>query len=428
MVYGRARDPKKGTSWRQSIRRQALSGVTIRAWCQDQRVNEAPFPWRTSDFRLKTSDLEPNRARLGYNAGFAVTHHKQQQGDRMRRLPSRHVFTGPFLIAFVLLTLLGQSACAGQGERDPRPADPTVADPPAKPQKPVALLEQSARVGQGGPESRPADTTAADPPSTPQKPDERDSQPRSFEETWRQFASDATKQYGFGEDMAKQTDRILQYCLSRAKQLRERHAAGGDTSAGETAGSKLEVSLKKLNDQLLDRIDALATVEQVENAAKAGFKSPERLDPTPKPEVGFAAPPFSLKTPQGQTVSLDSLRGKVVVLHFWAPWCGFCKKAMPGIQKLHETLKDEPRVAIYGVVGSEKGKSDPVALAKEKGCTYDLLLKGAATALQYGVKGYPTLFIVGADGKIIHHERGAKPEQDTRLVPIIKKALERKAG
>jgi len=346
----------------------------------------------------------------------------------MRQRPSRHVFTRPSLIALLFLALLGQWACAGGGERTSRPADTAVALPPTTPQKPVALLGQSASVGQDERESRPADTAVAHPPSTPQNPDERDSQPRPFEETWRQFASDATKQYGFDEDTAKQTDRVLQYCLSRAKKLRERHAAGGDMSAGETASSKLEVSLKKLNDQLLDRIDALATVEQITNAAKAGFQSPERLDPTPKPEVGFAAPPFALKTPQGQTVSLDSLRGKVVVLHFWAPWCGFCKRAMPGIQKLHETLKNEPRVVIYGVVGKERGKSDPVSLAKEKGCTYDLLLKGAATALQYGVKGYPTLFIIGADGKIILKERGAKPNQDTRLVPIIRKALARKAG
>ncbi len=298
------------------------------------------------------------------------------------------------MIAFTLVALLGQAACVGSGEETPR-------------------LTESGKT--------PA-------PAASQKAAERVARAPSFEEAWPQFASDAKKHYALDKAMTLQTDIILEYCLSKAKALRARHAAGGATPAGGAGGSKLEVGLKKLNDQLLDRIDSLASVEHILKAAEAGFKSPERLDPTPRPVVGFAAPPFSLKTPAGQTVTLESLRGKVVVLQFWAPWCGYCKKVMPEIQKLHETLKDDPRVAIYGVVGKERGKSDPVALAKQKGCTYDLLLKGAATASQYAVQGYPTLFIIGPDGKIIHKERGAKAKQGTRLVPIIKKALGQKVG
>ncbi len=316
----------------------------------------------------------------------------------MKRLSSRHILA----VTVLILGLLGPSACVEQGGIESQPVDTREAPRAAKPDK----------------------SDAQDPPP-----------PRAFEEDWQRFARDATKHYGFSPPLAAKAGGILEHCLSHAAKLRERSAAvvqsteaAGNSAMAEKARSELDVGLRKLNDQLLGRIDALASIVQIQAAAAAGFKSPERLDPTPKPEVGHKAPDFALKTPQGQTVSLDSLRGKVAVLQFWAPWCGFCKKAMPEIQKLHETLKDDPRVAIYAIVGRERGKSDPIEVAKAKGCTYDLLLHGAATASLYQVKGYPTLFIVGPDGKIIHKERGAKPKQGTRLVPIIKKALQQKVG
>ncbi len=55
-----------------------------------------------------------------------------------------------------------------------------------------------------------------------------------------------------------------------------------------------------------------------------------------------------MKDPAGKSVSLKSLRGKIVLLDFWATWCGPCRMAMPGLQKLHDRYKDKP-VAIYGV-------------------------------------------------------------------------------
>jgi hypothetical protein len=57
------------------------------------------------------------------------------------------------------------------------------------------------------------------------------------------------------------------------------------------------------------------------------------------------------------------------------------------------------------------------------GCTYDVLLNGDDVASAYQVQGYPTMYMIGRDGKIVHKERGAQADLVARLLPIIEKAL-----
>jgi len=227
-------------------------------------------------------------------------------------------------------------------------------------------------------------------------------------------------------------ENILQSCLTRAGKHREQYeqekgrlaAGGGPQEVQHKAVADLEMDLIKLNDELIGRLVAVASVEQIERAADAGFQAPQYLDPKPRPEVGYTAPPFKLSTHEKETADLEALRGKVVVLHFWASWCSYCKKSLPEIQKLHEAIKDNPHVKLYGINCRQRpGGTEPLELAKELGCTYPLILAGDAAATEYEVKSFPVLFIVGPDGKIIHMERGFKTEVKERLVPVIEKAL-----
>jgi thiol-disulfide isomerase/thioredoxin len=145
------------------------------------------------------------------------------------------------------------------------------------------------------------------------------------------------------------------------------------------------------------------------------------------PKMKFAAndsaPDFVLKTPDGKEVSLAGLKGKVVLLDFWATWCGPCKAAMPSIQKLHEKY-DGKQVAILGVNTWERGAPDLAAKYMEKNSlTYGLLLKGDDLAKAYGISGIPTLVLIGPDGKIIHIGVGFGPGEDEHLASLIDKAL-----
>jgi thiol-disulfide isomerase/thioredoxin/outer membrane lipoprotein-sorting protein len=161
-----------------------------------------------------------------------------------------------------------------------------------------------------------------------------------------------------------------------------------------------------------------------------GYSTPTPLAPptqpgrTPLLAVGSEAPDWSLKTPDGKTVTLKELRGKIVMLDFWATWCGPCRLTMPTVQKLFERYKDKP-VVIYGIDVWERkpGRpaADPVAFMKEKKFTYNLLLEGDAVAQAYRVTGVPTFYIIGTDGKIVYADAGVISE-DT-LVPVIEQAL-----
>jgi len=131
--------------------------------------------------------------------------------------------------------------------------------------------------------------------------------------------------------------------------------------------------------------------------------------------VGEIAPDWQLNNADGKVHSLVQYRGKVIVMDFWATWCGPCAKVMPRLQKLHEKLSDKG-VVVIGVNSWEK--SDPVALMKQKGYSYQLLLNGEQIAEAYKVTMLPVVYIVGLDGKIIYCREG---ESQKDLLAVIEK-------
>ncbi|MBN2562939.1 MAG: TlpA family protein disulfide reductase [Phycisphaerae bacterium] len=140
--------------------------------------------------------------------------------------------------------------------------------------------------------------------------------------------------------------------------------------------------------------------------------------------IGSQAPDFELKTPKGKTVTLKSLRGKVVLLDFWATWCNPCKMAMPMLQKLHERFQGKP-VAVYGVNCMERSRTDPMTYIKQNGYTYGQLLHGDAVASAYKVMGIPCFYVIGPDGKILDAQAGFNPQMEVRAAEIIKQAMKK---
>jgi len=137
--------------------------------------------------------------------------------------------------------------------------------------------------------------------------------------------------------------------------------------------------------------------------------------------VGSAAPDWVLKDSSGKSVRLSSLRGRVVVLDFWATWCGPCKVAMPAVQKLHEKFKDKP-VSIFGLSCWESG--DAAGYMKKQNFTYGLLLKGDDVAKQYKVQGIPTFYVIGPDGSVLWNSVGFDPAHAADIELAIERSLE----
>ena len=116
------------------------------------------------------------------------------------------------------------------------------------------------------------------------------------------------------------------------------------------------------------------------------------------PSAGEAAPAFSLDTTAGATVTLGSLRGRLVVLHFWATWCGACRREMPLLQEIPRDHADD--VTILGIDLGERAQKVS-AYAKDADLTFPILLDPRGkVAGAYGVLGLPVTLLVGADGKI----------------------------
>lgn len=157
------------------------------------------------------------------------------------------------------------------------------------------------------------------------------------------------------------------------------------------------------------------TDEEMQGHGSSHQESAPGLLPT-----GSVAPDWTLLDAKGTKISLSQLKGKVVVLDFWATWCNPCKKVMPVIQKMYDTFKSKG-VIVYGINTWER--DDAVKFMKNQKFTYGLLLKGDDVAKNYKVEGIPTLYVIDKSGKIVFAESGAMDDTQAKLEAAIKKSL-----
>ena len=116
--------------------------------------------------------------------------------------------------------------------------------------------------------------------------------------------------------------------------------------------------------------------------------------------AGTKPPSFSGPTLATQPLSLADLRGKVVLMNFWATWCAECRPEMPMLQKLHRDFASQG-LAIVGI-NAREDRSAVARYATELRLSFPLVLDPAGkTNDLYGVIGLPTTFIVARDGRAV---------------------------
>lgn len=126
------------------------------------------------------------------------------------------------------------------------------------------------------------------------------------------------------------------------------------------------------------------------------------------PGVGEAVKPFNLKTPAGKDISLQSLRGKVVLLNFWGTWCKPCLKELPEFERLYRRYKKNGLVLL--AIATDTDPAPVEAFVRERKLSAKMAIGGEEVANAYKSPNFPFSFVVDPKGTIKASYRGFKPE------------------
>lgn len=136
------------------------------------------------------------------------------------------------------------------------------------------------------------------------------------------------------------------------------------------------------------------------NQHSSGLPQPTKQEPViAAGEIGSRMPDFSLRGFEGREVSSADLRGKVVLIDFWATWCQPCKKEMPGYQKLLDRYGARGFTVIGFKFDTMMDMEDPLLFAKKNNVRYPLAVAAADLKQKFGgIEGLPTTMLYDRQG------------------------------
>lgn len=186
--------------------------------------------------------------------------------------------------------------------------------------------------------------------------------------------------------------------------------------------------------ELPDAVKALAAwsnrLAKLPPVAETGAPSPAQnrtltgrlFAQLPEPElIGKPAPEFTLKDIDGREITLASLRGKPVLLDFWATWCEPCRESMPHVQALYDQFKEKGLI-VLGIDTDEPAEKARNYFADQKYSFANLLGSGSNVIKNYGAEAIPRVVLIGKDRVVRYVHSGWGSGMD--ITPEVKKLIE----
>jgi peroxiredoxin len=226
-----------------------------------------------------------------------------------------------------------------------------------------------------------------------------------------QYQQKACEGVGF-----KDPDFNERYCayLEKAKGTQAAEAKLEELISAGTATQGMKDQYKRLYIISHSAEQASEKFSQMEMAARKQMR--KELE---EKMIDEEAPAFALLNLNGETVSLESLKGKVVVIDFWATWCGPCVRSFPGMQRAQNDHKEQGDVAFLfvntweRVNDKEKNARDFIS---SNNYSFNVLMdKDNEVVGQFGVEGIPAKFILDGNGRIRFSSTGFNPDEDAMV-------------
>jgi len=164
-----------------------------------------------------------------------------------------------------------------------------------------------------------------------------------------------------------------------------------------------------LNNKHVLNIILLAVLALFINTASYAENIPPLTHNLTKLKNPLAAPALKLKNMDDEIVDIKDLKGKVVVINFWATWCPPCRREMSSLERLHLATKDKNVVLLAVNVGEDMDTIFPFLGMIAPSPSFPILFDSDASAMKkWKVRGLPTTYVVSPQGKIVYRAVGGR--------------------
>jgi len=141
-------------------------------------------------------------------------------------------------------------------------------------------------------------------------------------------------------------------------------------------------------------------------------------------QEGRVVPDFSLKDTKGTTIRLSELKGKVVLIEFWATWCEACREAIPDLIDIYKNNRE--RDFEFLAVSIDEGpdaRERVIQFIKEHGIPYKVAISGISLSERFGVYTIPSIFLINKEGILVKKYPGYFPDMAVKIDKEIKRLL-----